>query len=110
LLAKDTVRPTYYVYQLYKRFGDEMVATDSGIEYLSIFGALRDDGALTLIAVNRGDEAISASVQINGFDGDVIETRLLTADVLAEVVDDPLLDGDTLTMPAQSAALITLGR
>jgi hypothetical protein len=110
LLAKDTVRPTYYVYQLYKRFGDEMVATDSGIEYLSIFGALRDDGALTLIAVNRGDEAISASIQINGFDGDVIETRLLTADVLAEVVDDPLLDGDTLTMPAQSAALITLGR
>jgi hypothetical protein len=110
LLAKDTVRPTYYVYQLYKRFGSQMVATDSSVEYLSVFGALRDDGTLTLIAVNRGDEPISASIQINGFDGDVIETRLLTADVLAEVVDDPLLNGDTLTMPAQSAALITLGR
>lgn len=108
LLARDTVRPTYYVYQLYQRFGNQMVVTHSTIEYLSVFGALRDDGALTLIAVNRGDDAISTTLDITGFDGTVTETRLLTADVLAEVVDEVLLDGTTLTMPGRSAALFVL--
>ncbi|MFW5696275.1 MAG: GH39 family glycosyl hydrolase [Phototrophicaceae bacterium] len=105
LLGQYEVRPTYYVYQLYQRFGHRVVATESSVEYLAVYGALRDDGALTLIAVNRGDTELRAPMTINGFDGSVAEVRLFTGDVPAEVVDNVYLMDSVLTMPARSAAL-----
>ncbi len=108
LLARDDVRPTYYVYQLYQRFGTQIVATDSTVEYLSVFGALRDDGVLTLIAVNRADDALSAPLTIRGFEGEVAEVRLLTEAVLAALAENDVLNNGTLSLPARSAALIVL--
>ena len=108
LLAQREVRPTYYTYQLYQRFGTEMVATESDVEYLSVFGALREDGALTLIAVNRGDDEVSAPIDITGFEGDVTEVRLLTEEILAEVVENTIFIDGTLTLSGRSAALIVI--
>lgn len=108
LLSRYEVRPTYYTYQLYKEFGTQVVATESSLDYLTLYAAFRADGALTLMAVNRGDEELSAAVSINGFSGTVSEVRLLTEEVLAEVVENTFFDGETLTMPARSAALFVL--
>ncbi len=69
LLAIDEPRPTYYVYQLYKQFGDEKLYADVGIENVSLFAAERDDGAVTLIAVNRGAEAVKGPLNLANYDG-----------------------------------------
>lgn len=108
LTGEFDVIPAYYTYQLYQRFGTQVIETHSSIQYLSVYGALREDGALTLIAVNFGDNEVSAKISITGFDGQVTSTRLLTESILAEEVTDVLLDGETLTMPAMSAALFIL--
>lgn len=108
LLGSYNINPTYYVYQLYQRFGTEMVATASNADYVTVYAAKRDDDALTLIAVNRGDEASDSPITITGFDGDVAEVRLLTEDTLAEVVENTVLVDGNLRLPAQSVALIIL--
>lgn len=109
LLGSYQINPTYYVYQLYQHFGTEMVATTSNAEFVSVYAAKREDGALTLIAVNRGDEASSTSIDINGFEGEVTEVRLLTEEILGEIVENTVLVDGMLTLPAQSATLIILG-
>lgn len=108
LLARYDVRPTYYVYQLYQRFGTQVVAVTQDESYLMVYGALRDDGALTLIAVNRSDDEMSTPITINGFEGDVTEVRLFTEEIPAEVVENTYLVDGVLTMPARSAALFVL--
>ncbi|MEO1286929.1 MAG: hypothetical protein AAFV93_04120 [Chloroflexota bacterium] len=108
LLGSFELHPTYYVYQLYQHFGTQMLATTSTAEYVTIYAAQRDDGALTLIVVNRGDEDVSLPITISGFEGDVGEVRLLTEDILAEVVDNTVLVDNQLSLPAQSVALVVL--
>jgi len=108
LLGSYTLNPTYYVYQLYKQFGSQVIMTESPIEHVNVFGALTDEGALTLIAVNFTDSDITAPIRINGFEGDVVSTRLLTEDVLAEEVEQMLLQDNQLTLPAMSAVLFRL--
>ncbi|MAU12785.1 MAG: hypothetical protein CL607_23380 [Anaerolineaceae bacterium] len=108
LLARNDVRPTYYTYQLYKQFGTQVVATASDVDYLTIYGALRDDGALTLIAVNRADDELSGPLTINGFSGEVSEAHILTESVLAEPVDNTFLVDGVLTLPGRSVVLLVL--
>ena len=108
LLGSFQIHPTYYVYQLYQRFGTDMVATTSSEELVSVYAAKREDGALTLIVINLGDAASSTPLTINGFEGEVSEVRLLTEDTLAEVVENTVLVDGMLALPAQSAALIVL--
>jgi hypothetical protein len=55
LIGRGEVRPSYYVYQLFKQFGTELLYTDSGIEGVSIYAARRDDGTLTIMVVNAAD-------------------------------------------------------
>ncbi|MEM7116453.1 MAG: hypothetical protein AAF614_28720 [Chloroflexota bacterium] len=66
LLARNDVRPGYYVYQLYKMFGTELLHADSPDGMLSVFAAQRDDGAITAIVINRSDAAKTTSLQIVG--------------------------------------------
>lgn len=108
LLGNYEVRPTYYVYQLYQQFGVDVVRTESSAEYLSVFAALREDGALTVMAVNRGDEDIQASTNITGFEGAITQTYLFTEDILAEEVENTYWVDDALTLPGRSVALFIL--
>ena len=59
LLERTRVRPQYYVYQLYRHFGDELVYAATDDPNVMVVAAIRDDGALTLMAVNLGDTAVS---------------------------------------------------
>jgi hypothetical protein len=108
LFSEYNVNPTYYTYQLYQHFGSQVIQTESSVEYLGVYGALRDDGALTLIAVNQGDETTNTPLNISGFEGTVSEVRLLTEETLAEVIENAILVDGMLTMPARSAVLIVL--
>ena len=68
LFGAFDIRPTYYVYQIYQRFGDERLTATSDMQYLSAYAARRDDGTLTLIVVNLGDDAATVPVEFTGFE------------------------------------------
>ena len=68
LLDRNGGRPAYFVYQLYKRFGDELVYSATDDPLTTVYAARRDDGALTILLVNlarRGGDEAAASLRIS---------------------------------------------
>jgi alpha-L-arabinofuranosidase len=107
LLEKYGPRPAYFTYQMYKMFGDELLYAASDDPTVSIYAARRDDGALTLMAVNLNDEAVTRPLALTGFTprGDA-EVYRFDATVNAEQVENvTLTDGGELTLPPQSLTL-----
>lgn len=110
LLDRYDTRPTYYVYQLYRQLGDELVGSESGDFDVTITAALRDDGALTFIVINRAPEAKSIPLTLAGFtpSGDAEVWRLDSEHEAELIAPVPAADGMMLELPAQSATLYIL--
>jgi hypothetical protein len=108
LLSRYEVRPTYYVYQLYQRFGSTLLSATVDDLDVSGYAALRDDGALTLIVVNLGPEEREITLEIvNGAINGPAEVWLLDETHNAEVVDEAMViePGAEVVLPAQSVTL-----
>lgn len=106
LLANYEVRPTYYTYQLYQQFGNHLHQVEVvGDEYISAYAASREDGTLTLIMVNRADDAKTVSLEIAGFESGSGELIVLDQAYNAESVGTIALD-EPITLTAQSANLL----
>jgi hypothetical protein len=56
LIGRGQLRPSYYVYQLYRRFGHERIYAESGLEDVSIYAANHNDGSLTMMIINLAGE------------------------------------------------------
>lgn len=111
LLDRFEPRPTYYVYQLYQRFGSELLFAHSDDPDVRVYAARRQDGALTLMLVNLAPEARSKPLQIDGFNGSIHDTLAalyrLDPDHMAQSLPvEPL--GDAITLPGQSLTLLIL--
>jgi hypothetical protein len=108
LLARNEPRPAYYVYQLYQKFGQELLRADFDTQSaVSLYAARRDDGALTLIAINRGPETAVETIQLIGFTpgSPAAVWRLETAHNADPVAPIPFADVTALTLPAYSVTL-----
>jgi hypothetical protein len=110
LMDSFNVRPTYYTYQIYKRFGNHLLAANSPEEDVSLFAAKRDDGMLTVIFVNRSDQEISKPFKIQeGDDLKLTEVYLFDAKHNAEIVTPPVFkNGDAVHLAAYSVTLYIL--
>jgi hypothetical protein len=110
ILDRYEARPAYYVYQLYKQFGQELLFASSGIENVSIHAAKRDDGALTILAINLGDDAVTAPFSLQGFTptDDAEVWRFDAEHQAAQVGPQLLAAGTELTLPPQSMTLYIL--
>jgi Glycosyl hydrolases family 39 len=109
LLERYDVRPTYFVYQLYQKFGSQLLTSASTDPDLSITAAFRDDGALTLMVVNLASEQKSTTLDLSGFTLSVpAEVWRLDVDHTAEPIESEDLSGNTLTLPPQSVTLYIL--
>lgn len=109
ILSRFEVRPTYYTYQLYQRFGSELLHADSTADQVSIYAARRDDGALTLIVVNLADEAQTVPLEIQGFTpGEGIETYRLDPEHNADLIDSGAIAEGVLELPGQSVTLYVI--
>ncbi|PJF23149.1 MAG: hypothetical protein CUN56_02385 [Phototrophicales bacterium] len=97
LMARYEPRPTYYVYQIYQRFGTQLVKAESPVDDVTAYAALRDDGALTVIVVNLSDE-----VQTITFD-DLQPIEMWRFDQAGFTQADP-----TLTLTPQSITLFVI--
>ena len=80
LMTSFDLHPTYYVYQLYKQFGNHLLAANSPEKYVSVFAAKREDGTVTAIFVNNNEQEISKPLRIENGDGlKIVEAYLLDA-------------------------------
>jgi hypothetical protein len=107
LLEKYGPRPAYYTYQMYKLFGRDLLYAASEIEHVSLTAARRDDGALTIMAINLGDEPVSAPLTLGGFTptADAEVYRFDTQHNAEQVEAVAIADGATLALPPQSMTL-----
>lgn len=107
LVAKYETRPTYYVYQMYQHFGEELLYSSSDDADLSIYAAQREDGALTVMIINLGPEEKQTPLRVDGRDTDApAEVWLFDAEHQAEQIESQTLtSGDTITIPSQSITL-----
>jgi len=115
LLERSAVRPQYYVYQLYNRFGDELVYAATDAPDVMVVAARRDDGALTLMAVNLGDATVERPLRLAGHAGGSAAVYRIDESNLVELPAAPdgrealppaeLADGATLALPPRSATL-----
>ncbi|MGB7537861.1 MAG: glycoside hydrolase family 44 protein [Anaerolineales bacterium] len=109
LLNGPTVRPTFYVFPLYKKFGSEQVYAASGVADVDIFAAKRKDGALTLMVINLSDEERTIPLQVKGVKLNEAEVWLLDITHNAENLGLRTFSAEgMLTLPAQSATLYVI--
>lgn len=109
LMGSSAPRPSYYVYQLYQRFGSELVAAASSAEHVSVYAAKRADGALTLIVTNLADEARVIALDVAGGPYALEEALVLDPERSAEPVSDPRSEGGgAVQLPGRSATLLVL--
>ena len=110
LINGFTIRPTLYTFQMYKHFGDQQVHAVSGAQDVTVYAALRDDGALTVMAINLGDVEQTVTLQVAGQTPSEAEVWLLDAEHNAESLGKQPWPADgTMTLPAQSVTLYVFG-
>jgi alpha-L-arabinofuranosidase len=109
LFQAETIRPTYYVFPLYKNFGNQQVYAASGVTDVDIFAATREDGAMTLMVINLSDVEQSVPLQVKGKKLTEAEVWLLDATHNAENLGLQSFSTDgTVTLPPQSATLYVI--
>ena len=107
LMDSYDARPTYYVYQLYKQFGNHLLEANSDTQYVSVFAAKRDDGTLTVILVNLNSTEIQKPLLLEGGDTFKLkEAYLFDATHKAESIAAPdFMNGHDIHLPAESVTL-----
>jgi hypothetical protein len=109
IVGRDKPRPTYYVYQVYKHFGDELLYSASGVADVSIYAAKRKDGALTLVVINLSDKEQRVSLELEGGAPPAASVILLDISHNAEDLGkQPFLVDGRLSLPPQSVTLYVL--
>jgi hypothetical protein len=109
LINGFTIRPTLYTFRMYKHFGDQQVYAASGAQDVTVYAALRDDGALTVMAINLADTEQTVALQVAGMVPTEAEVWRLDAEHNAESLGAQPLAGDGMvTLPAQSVTLYVI--
>lgn len=109
LFQGSTVRPTFYVFPLYKNFGSEQLFATSGVEDVDIFAARRDDGALTVMVINLSDAEQQIPLQVTGME--LVEAEVWRLDKTHNAENlgvQPFTAVGLLTLPPQSATLYVI--
>ena len=111
LINGFTIRPTLYTFRMYKHFGDQQVYAASGAPDVSVYAALRDDGALTVMAINLGEAEQTVTIDLAGVSPAEAEVWLLDKDHNAESLGVQPWPADSMvTLPGQSVTLYVVTR
>ena len=109
LFNGTTIRPTFYIFPLYKNFGSEQVYAASGVADVDIFAANREDGALTLMVINLSDTEQRIPLQVKGTELTEAEVWLLDLTHNAENLGVQAFSSDgTVLLPSRSATLYVM--
>ncbi|HEX2991530.1 MAG TPA: hypothetical protein VHO49_12690 [Anaerolineales bacterium] len=107
LVGQFEVFPSYYTYQMYKMFGDELIYSSTDDEDLTIYAARRADGALTVMVINLSLEEKVKALRIG--DGTRVQAEAWLFDPAHKVENmGPVdLSGDA-AFPPQSVSLFVV--
>lgn len=110
LLGSGKPRYSYYVYLIYKDFGDQRLFSSSGIQGVSSYAAMREDGALSLILVNRNTSQTAINIDLRNFDyASPAKQVLVDATYLAEEISPIQIKSNFSTdLPALSITLLVI--
>ncbi|MDW8102045.1 MAG: hypothetical protein RMK30_04115 [Anaerolineae bacterium] len=110
LLESREVRPTYYVYRMYRHFGEKLVLSSSDSPEVSVYASIRSDGSLALMLVNLGDNEVLKPLTLEGFrPSGLAEHWLFDSRYKAEKVGEiALKNGFELNLPARSVSLFLI--
>lgn len=108
LMDSYNLRPTYYIFQIYKRFGNHLLAAHSPEDMVSVFAAKKDDGTVTVILVNRGETAATKPLKLEKGDAlKLAEVYLFDKGHNAESVAPPAFaNGSPVELAGASATLL----
>jgi hypothetical protein len=110
LLGSGKPRFSYYVYLIYKEFGDQRIYSSSGIQGISAYAAIRKDGTLSLILVNRNTVQTRVNIDLRNFSySSPARQFLLDSTHLSEEIS-PIVLKDLLStgLPALSVTLLII--
>jgi hypothetical protein len=109
LINGFAIRPTLYTFRMFKHFGDQQVYAASGAENVTVYAALRADGALTVMAINLGDGEQTVTLDLAGVSPVEAEVWLLDAEHNAENLGvQPWPADGAVTLPGQSVTLFVI--
>jgi hypothetical protein len=98
------------VYPMYQRFGRELVESSTDKELVSIYASKRDDGALTLMVINRSNQEQTMPLQLYGYSSDkAAEVYRFDESHNAEKIEpQTIAAGSKITLPSYSMTLYVL--
>jgi hypothetical protein len=110
LITRGDVRPTFYTYQLYRRFGSDLLYAASDQDDVTVYAAKRPDGTLTIMLINLKSEATQPTLTVEGLTANAsAEVWLLDTDHHVEQTASLSLSHATsLTLPPESMTLLVL--
>jgi alpha-L-arabinofuranosidase len=107
LVGNADVYPSYHVYQMYKKFGNELVYSSSDDSDLPIYAARREDGSLTIIVINLALEEKTKVIRIESQTQGQAEAWLFDPSHKAESIGKVDFTGP-ITLSAQSMTMFIL--
>jgi hypothetical protein len=110
LTHSTTIRPSLYIYKMYKLFGSKILFASSDAKYLNIYAAKTEDGRFTLMVINLDVKDISKTITIDGVGvNQQAETWRFDSEQNTVQIDPTVIDGETpVVFPAQSVTLFIL--
>ncbi len=107
LLARSEPRPTYYVYQIYKALGQNLVFAACDDPDLSIYAASDPESGLAVIIVNLGSEAQNPPVLVSDEGVSLAQAwRFDEEDLLHELDASNEQIGESLHLPGYTITLL----
>ncbi|MBW6474127.1 MAG: hypothetical protein K0B14_13460 [Anaerolineaceae bacterium] len=109
ILSRSTPRPTYYVYEMYKKFGNQLITAVSADSHVGIYAALRDDGTVTIMFVNLSDQVIRKPFflqDLTQFEADIWRFDEFTQ--VEMIGSETFVSGEEINLPPQSLTLLVL--
>jgi hypothetical protein len=108
LLSRFDVRPTFYVYPLFKQFGETLLESASADPDMSITAARRTDGALTLMIVNTASVSKPIRLEIAGEKAATAQRFWIETAHKGILLGEIDLANGEIDLPAESATLLVL--
>ena len=105
LFSRSEPRPTYYVYKIFQEFGENLVFSGCDDPNLGIYAAADEDGDLSVIVVNLGNETNSKSLVIDDQNLELVSVELFDEANLLHPTDI-VEDLDNLDIPPYSILMM----
>ncbi len=109
LIFNSSLRPSYYVLQMYSHFGSQQVYAASGIPDVSVYAAKKTDGSLTVMVINLADTAQRVPLRLEALTPTAAEVWLFDASHNATDLGQKSMPTDgMLDLPGQSITLYVI--